>query len=77
MGHKVVVEVQVQVLELLQLPDLHCRVALVDKVPVPSPTGLVVAAVEEDTMAAEAAVVVMTLDLEPVPLLEVVEDLDL
>jgi hypothetical protein len=74
--HRAVLAVLVRVLELLQLPDLHCRVALVGKVLDLIQTGLLVAVAVEDTMVAEVAAAETTMDLELVPLLVVVEDLD-
>jgi regulator of sirC expression with transglutaminase-like and TPR domain len=76
-AHKVVEEVQEQVLERLRLLDQHCKAALVDKVLVRSQTGLAAVAAVEDTMEAAAVAAVMILDLEPVPLLVVEEDLDI
>jgi hypothetical protein len=62
--------------ELLQLPDLHYKVELVDKVLVLSPTGLAVAAAVPVGMVAAVAEAAMTSDPEPDLLLVAAEDLD-
>jgi hypothetical protein len=75
-AHREVLAVLVLVLELLQPLDPHYKVALVDKVLDLIQTGLVVAVEVLDIMAAVAAAAVTMMDLELVPLLVVVEDLD-
>ena len=77
MAHKVVEEVQEQVLEHLQLLGPHYRVVLVDKVLDLIQTGQVAEEVVVDTMVEAEAAEEMTMDLEPVPLLVVEEDLDI
>jgi hypothetical protein len=73
----VAVEEQEQVLEHLQLLGPHYRVVLVDKVLDLIQTGQVAEEVVVDTMVAAEAAEEMTMDLEPVPLLVVEEDLDI
>ena len=73
--HKVVVEVLVRVLELLQLLDLHCRVVLADKVQVLFPTGLLAVEAVEVFLEVAAVVVVTMMDLDLVQHLVVGVDL--
>jgi hypothetical protein len=75
-AHKAVLAVLVQVLDLPQLLDRHCRVEQVDKVLDHSLTGLVAVVAALVIMAAAVAAVVMTMDREPEQHLVAVEGLD-